>query len=234
MDIINMILQDDNVMLRIQDSKGASFSCPSSEFQTYEPEYQALPDGILLRVWNDAVAYLSNGSSQFGDPFYTYPRFVAFCSRIAQYQAAYDLAHQVEPPTIYATLSFSGGDGKIPIGLKLGHATKGVMDITGDLRAAPDAPGLPVNVSYAWRITIRRVVSEFATQVVGSVPVDGCTVVNNAITWTGFNPETAGLSQGIYMISDEDFAPISGAAFGLPQDYQVTLVGGNKFFKVLK
>ena len=228
-----MIFQDNGV-IRIQDKQGVVFTCPSSEFPTYEPAYEALSPPNIIRYWSEAVQFCGNGHSQHGDPFYTWLRFSAFCARVAQYHAAYDAAHQVEPPTIYATLSFSGGDGKTPIGLKLGHATKGVMDISGDLRATPSAPGLPVSVSYAWRITIRRVVSEFAQQVVGSVPVDGCTVTNNVIAWPGFNPEMAGLTQGNYMISDEDFATIPGAAFGLASDYRVKLVGGSKFFKVLK
>ena len=133
-------------------------------------------------------------------------------------------------------MTLSGGDGKAPIlGLKLGHATKGVMTISGDLRATPDAPGLPVNITFAWRITIRSVVSEFCTTPAGaSVPADGCRVTNNVIAWTGFDPAAVGLGVGIYMITDEDFATIQGAAFGLASDYQIKLIGGAKFFKVYK
>lgn len=136
--------------------------------------------------------------------------------------------------TIYATLTFSGGDGKTPIiGVKPGHATKGVLQIAGDLRATPDAPGLPVNINFAWRITIRQIISEADPQTIGSFPVDGCQVANNQIAMI-FDPEALGIDHGIYMISDRDFTTISGAAFGLPSDYQVKLVGGNKIFKVLK
>ena len=144
-------------------------------------------------------------------------------------------AHPAALPAIYVTLTLSGGDGKTPIvGAKLGHATQGTLDITGDLRLTPDAPGLPVSINFAWRVTLRKIISEFDATAIDSVPVDGCQVVNNVITWTGFNPEAVGLSAGVYMITDADFATVSGALFGLPNDFRVVLVGGNKFFKVLK
>lgn len=137
-------------------------------------------------------------------------------------------------PAIYATLAFSGGDGKAPvIGVKPGHPQRGVLQIAGDLRATPDAPGLPVSITFEWRITLRKVISEFALTPIDSFSVDGCTVVNNVISMA-FDPAGLGVSPGIYVISDEDFATVPGAAFGLPSDYQVKLVGGNKLFKVLR
>ena len=151
-----------------------------------------------------------------------------------EYQA-WLAAHPEALPAIYLTFDISGGDGKTPIvGAKLGHATQGTLDITGDLRLTPDAPGLPVSINFAWRVTLRKIISEFDATAIDSVPVDGCQVVNNVITWTGFNPEAVGLSAGVYMITDADFATVSGALFGLPNDFRVVLVGGNKFFKVLK
>jgi len=144
-------------------------------------------------------------------------------------------------PVIYAVLEFSGGDGKDPVGLKLGHATKGTMAITGELRAVPDIAGsLPVSIAYAWRITIRKVVSEYVTTPIGSASIDGITVAENRLSWqvdgieAAFDPEQVGLDPGVYQINDADFAPVSGAAFSLPSDYRVELVGGPKFFKVLK
>lgn len=151
-----------------------------------------------------------------------------------EYQA-WLAAQPTELPAIYVTLALSGGDGKAPIvGVKLGHPTQGTLDITGDLRLTPDAPGLPVSINFAWRVTLRKIISEFDTTAIDSVPVDGCQVVNNVITWEGFSPETVGLSAGVYMITDADFATVNGALFGLPNDFRVVLVGGNKFFKVLK
>ena len=151
-----------------------------------------------------------------------------------EYQA-WLAAQPTELPAIYVTLALSGGDGKAPIvGVKLGHPTQGTLDITGDLRLTPDAPGLPVSINFAWRVTLRKIISEFDTTAIDSVPVDGCQVVNNVITWAGFNPEAVGLSAGVYMITDADFATVSGALFGLPNGFRVVLVGGNKFFKVLK
>ena len=151
-----------------------------------------------------------------------------------EYQA-WLAAHPAELPAIYVTLALSGGDGKTPIvGVKLGHPSQGTLNITGDLRLTPDAPGLPVSINFAWRVTLRKIVSEFDTTAIDSVPVDGCQVVNNVITWMGFNPEAVGLSTGVYMITDADFATVSGALFGLPNDFRVVMVGGNKFFKVLK
>ena len=151
-----------------------------------------------------------------------------------EYQAW--LAEQsTELPAIYVTLELSGGDGKWPIvGVKLGHPTQGTLNITGDLRLTPDVPGLPVSINFAWRVTLRKIISEFDTTAIDSVPVDGCQVVNNVITWAGFNPEAVGLSAGVYMITDADFATVSGALFGLPNDFRVVLVGGARFFKVLK
>ena len=151
-----------------------------------------------------------------------------------EYQA-WLAAQPTELPAIYVTLALSGGDGKAPIvGAKLGHPTQGTLDITGDLRLTPDAPGLPVSINFAWRVTLRKIISEFDTTAIDSVPVDGCQVVNNVITWAGFNPEAVGLSAGVYMITDADFATVSGALFGLPNDFRVVLVGGARFFKVLK
>lgn len=140
-----------------------------------------------------------------------------------------------ELPVIYAALTLSGGDGKTPLGLKLGHPQKGIMTINGDLRATPDAPGgLPISISYEWRISLCKVRSEINPTVIDSIPLDGVSVINNQITWEGFDPQTLGIGPGIYMISDQDFAPIPGAAFGLPSDYRVELVNGPVFFKVLR
>lgn len=151
-----------------------------------------------------------------------------------EYQA-WLAAQPTELPAIYLTLAISGGDGKTPIvGAKLGHATQGTLDFLGDLRLSPDTPGLPFNINFAWRITLRKVISEFNATAIDSVPVDGCEIINNVIEWRGFDPAAVGLSAGIYAISDADFATISGAAFGLSSDVRVVLVGGNKFFKVLK
>lgn len=146
-------------------------------------------------------------------------------------------------PTIYATLEFSGGDGKDPIGMKLDHATKGTMSITGELRALPDVPGsLPVSITFQepWRITIRKVVSEFDTSPTGSRSVDGISVVDNVISWTvdgevaAFDPALLKLESGIYMITADDFAPVDGTPYGLSGSYRVELVGGDHFFKVLQ
>ena len=109
----------------------------------------------------------------------------------------------------------------------------GQMPITGDLRLSPDTPGLPVNITFAWRITLRKVVSENVPTPIDSFPVDGCTVSNNVINMT-FDPAVLGVAPGVYLISDEDFATIPGASFGLASDYQVKLVGGAKLFKVLR
>lgn len=151
-----------------------------------------------------------------------------------EYQA-WLAAHPAELPAIYLTLAISGGDGKTPIvGANLGHATQGTLDFLGDLRLSPDTPGLPFNINFAWRITLRKVISEFNATAIDSVPVDGCEIINNVIEWRGFDPAAVGLTAGIYAISDADFATLSGAAFGLSSDVRVALVGGNKFFKVLK
>ena len=151
-----------------------------------------------------------------------------------EYQA-WLAAHPEALPAIYLTLDISGGDGKTPIvGAKLGHATQGTLDFLGDLRLSPDTPGLPININFAWRITLRKVISEFNATAIDSVPVDGCEIVNNIIEWRGFDPAAVGLTAGIYAISDADFATLSGAAFGLSSNVRVAIVGGTKYFKVLK
>ena len=169
-----------------------------------------------------------------GAIWYLRQRTEAELQATPEYQA-WLAAHPAELPAIYVTLTLTGGDGKTPIvGVKLGHPTQGTLDITGDLRLTPDAPGLPVTINFAWRITLRKIISEFDATAIDSVPVDGCQVVNNVITWTGFNPEAVGLSAGVYQITDADFATVSGALFGLSSDFRVVLVGGARFFKVLK
>jgi len=97
---------------------------------------------------------------------------------------------------------------------------------------SPEVSGLPIAVSASWRITIRKVVSEYCTTTIDSYAVEGLTIASNVIAWTGFNPATLGMLPGVYMITDEDFDTISGAAYGLASDYKVSLVGGNVFFKV--
>lgn len=136
-------------------------------------------------------------------------------------------------PTIYATMTFQGGDGKDPIGLKLGDMQTGSMLVSGDLRATPDTPGLPVSITYAWRVTIRKIISERDKTTIDSLAVDGCTVSANQIDMV-FNPTALQLSPGVYMISDQDFAPVRGALFGLPSDYKVKLIGGDKIFKIVR
>ena len=234
-------------IVRLQDARGATFTCVASEFVTFEIDYPALVAPYLARRWTEETQCVSDGISQTADPAYTYQIYNKIIRRVTAYQAAYDTAHQpvvtllsTEPetpdepemPTIYATLAFAGGDGKTPIGLKLGHASKGVMDISGDLRAAPETSGLPIAVSASWRITIRKVVSEYCTATIDSYAVEGLAITDNVIAWTGFNPAILGMSPGVYMITDEDFDVISGAAYGLASDYKVSLVEGNKFFKV--
>lgn len=169
----------------------------------------------VVRYWDEKRQYVNDGENTYGDVFYTKDRFVYFLSKRAAYQASYDAAHvildiiiiQPELPSIYATLTFSGGDGKLPmIGVKLGHISKGILMINGDLRATPAVAGLPKSITFEWRITLRKIVSEFTTTPIDSFPVDGCTVMNNIISM----------------------------AFGLSSDYTVKLVGGPKCFKVLR
>lgn len=236
-------------VVRLQDARGAAFECAAAEFQAYEPDYPALVAPYTSRRWTEDAQCVSDGMSQTADPAYNYPLYNQMIRRITAYQAAYDLAHppvvtppptppdpetppEPEPPTIYATLALSGGDGKTPLGLKLGHVSKGVMTISGDLRATPETSGLPIAVSAAWRITVRKVVSEYCTTTIDSYAVEGLTIADNIISWTRFDPRTLGMSPGVYMITDEDFDTISGAAYGLASDYKVRLVGGNAFFKV--
>lgn len=78
----------------IQISSGTQqFTCPTSEFITYEPSYQPLQKGQVRR-WEDAIQCLHEGGNQKADPFYTPERFAFYLSKIADYQAAYDTAHQ--------------------------------------------------------------------------------------------------------------------------------------------
>lgn len=217
-----LIFQDDNVIGLIAP---------------ITPEEEALQP--LLHESGAAYWIIDNATGEMfaasnGTIYFLRRRTDAELQATPEYQA-WLAAQPTELPAIYVTLALSGGDGKAPIvGAKLWHPTQGTLDITGDLRLTPDAPGLPVSINFAWRVTLRKIISEFDTTAIDSVPVDGCQVVNNVITWAGFDPAAVGLSAGVYMITDADFALINGAPFGLPNDFRVVLVGGNKFFKVLK
>ena len=246
--IYDTYVMESGGIVRLQDARGAAFECSATEFATYEPAYPVLVAPYLSRRWTEETQCVSDGISQTADPAYTYPLYNQMIRRVTAYQTAYDAAHppvvtpppptepetppEPEMPTIYATLTLSGGDGKTPLGLKLGHASNGVMDISGDLRATPETSSLPISVSTSWRITVRKVISEYCTTTIDSYTVEGLTIANNVISWTGFNPAALGMSPGVYMITDEDFDTISGAAYGFASDYKVSLIGGKKFFKV--
>lgn len=143
--------------------------------------------------------------------------------------------HPESLPAIYCDLTFAGGDEKTPIlGIKLGHPSKGIMSILGVLQ---DAGGnaLPVTLpDFQWRITVCKIRAESNPIVMDSVPVDGVLISNNTVSMAAFDPETAGLTPGVWAIFEEDFAILSAAQFGLDQDYRVSLTENPVMFKVLK
>ena len=132
-------------------------------------------------------------------------------------------------PTLYATLTISGGDGKRPPCLRLGKASQNTLRIEGDVRMAADDATTVVPISMAWRITVCKVRSEKQPELVDSFPVD-VALVNGAVAIVDFTVSTA----GVYMISDADFDEVDGALVGQSGvKYHVELVGGAKFFKAL-
>ena len=52
----------------------ATFQCPLSEFVVYEPEYLSLVSPYIVRYWDSARQYVSDGSSARGDAYYTADR----------------------------------------------------------------------------------------------------------------------------------------------------------------
>lgn len=235
-----MYLQDGHGQLTIRDRKGAVFSCLSSEFPAYEPEYQALADGIALRYWCADVQYINDGS-QRGDPFYSWPRFEAFCSRIAQYQAAYDAAHPaavVVYPKIYVALNITGGDNKDAPAMYPNETTASLksLAINGRLLSDPDNAQSIIPVTYTWRVSVYRVHREkFARDTAYTPILQGSYPLRIQIT-SGIiaMPAYSYKKEGVYMIDDDALDLIDGAEFGLPGQYEIQIIGGAKFFKVIE
>lgn len=112
-----MKVYDDRMQIEISDGQGHAFLCPSVEFINYEPGYEPLQLPHILRYWDPIYQYCSTSTEQVPDDHYTWERFKQYCGKIEQYQAAYDLAHPVQPserpefPQVYVRLEVSGGDG---------------------------------------------------------------------------------------------------------------------------
>ena len=92
-------IQDTNYHVTIVNGTQI-FYCPTAEFPTYEPSYQALATG-QIRLWNTEVRCLLADGNQLPDPFYlAHPDyFDGYLANIATYQAAYAAAHAPTPPT---------------------------------------------------------------------------------------------------------------------------------------
>ena len=230
-------LQEHEKSILISDGL-AQFTCTVQEFLRYEPSYRPVAAPYISRHWDDLRQYVSTGDTQTEDVFYSIDRFECFCGRRAAYQTTYNAEHHITPetnpvpatqPTLYATLTISGGDGKIPPGLRLGKANQNTIQIVGDVRTAADDPSTIVPISMPWRIAVCKVRSEKQPEIVDSFPVD-VALVNGAVAIVDFTVSTA----GVYMISDADFDEVDGALVGQSGvTYHVELVGGAKFFKAL-
>ena len=231
------LLQEHEKSILISDGL-AQFTCTVQEFLRYEPSYIPIASPYISRHWDDLRQYVSTGDTQTEDVFYSADRFEYFCSRRAAYQTTYNAEHQIPPetnpvpatqPALYATLTISGGDGKIPPGLRLGKASQNTLHIAGDVRMVADDATTVVPISMAWRITVCKVRSEKQPELVDSFPVD-VALVNGAVAIVDFTVSTA----GVYMISDADFDEVDGALVGQSGvKYHVELVGGAKFFKAV-
>ena len=230
-------LQEHEKSILISDGL-AQFTCTVQEFLRYEPSYRPVAAPYISRHWDDLRQYVSTGDTQTEDVFYSIDRFECFCGRRAAYQTTYNAEHHITPetnpvpatqPTLYATLTISGGDGKIPPGLRLGKANQNTIQIVGDVRTAADDTSTIVPISMSWRITVCKVRSEKQPEIVDSFPVD-VALVNGAVAIVDFTVSTA----GVYMISDADFDEVDGALVGQSGVmFHVELVGGTKFFKAV-
>ena len=178
------------------------------------PDIHAL---IAARFAGDADAF----AAQHGDP-------AQWSRRAIEETQVRDIITPAMP-TLYATLTISGGDGKRPPGLRLGKTNQNTLQIEGDVRTAADDASTIVPISMAWRITVCKVRSEKQPDIVDSFPVDAA-MVNGVVSIMDFTVSTT----GVYMISDADFDEVDGALFGQSGvNYHVELVGGAKFFKAL-
>ena len=178
------------------------------------PDIHAL---IAARFAGDADAF----AAQHGDP-------AQWSRRAIEETQVRDIITPAMP-TLYATLTISGGDGKRPPGLRLGKTNQNTLQIEGDVRTAADDASTIVPISMAWRITVCKVRSEKLPDIMDSFPVD-VAMVNGVVSIMDFTVSTT----GVYMISDADFDEVDGALFGQSGvNYHVELVGGAKFFKAL-
>ena len=219
-----MIFQESYEKVRIHN-EGEIFECSLEEFLVYEQEYEAAPHSI--RYWGDTRQYLNDGANDSADDFFSQNLFDLFCSKIPVYQARYDAAHPspVEPVKLYATMTITGGDGKIPPGIKL--KKNQTLQLTGDIRAEQEVSASIIEISYTWRITCCKVRSELNPMVVNSFAMD-VQVVKGQIDISEFSYDIP----GIYMIDDADFDVVDGVLLGLSGEYVISLVDGPVFFKV--
>ena len=242
-------LQEAGGIITMQDSAGQTFTCPATEFLTYEPDYPALASPAIVRRWTMDAQCVSDGASQTGDPDFTFPRFREILRKIAQYQACYDAAHPVivipptppdppmppEYPTIYVILTLSGGDGEAIPGIYPNDNALKTLTITGTILSNPDDPASVLSISGQWRIPVFRVAREkfahdrddWTPQILDSYPLK-VTIAAGVISMTHTRKV-----EGVYMIDDDGFELVDGSKFGAPGQYKVSLIGEPKYFKVI-
>ncbi len=90
--------QDNRENIVIEDASGNRFNCPSAWFVSHEETYQPLQAGYV-RVWMPLVQYLSDGSTQQADPFYTPGLLASYVAKMSTYQAIVDGEMAAPAPT---------------------------------------------------------------------------------------------------------------------------------------
>jgi len=82
------------------------FAAPLADFQALEPDYQPAPAGCL-RYWSPEVAYLSDGSNQQPDAFFSPARLAYYESRVPAYFLALEAA---AASVLWVHCTISGGE----------------------------------------------------------------------------------------------------------------------------
>ena len=186
-----------------------------NDFQS--PHFADIAALIAARFAGDADAF----AAQHGDP-------AQWSRRAIEETQVRDIITPAVP-TLYATLTISGGDGKRPPCLRLCKANPNTLQIEGDVRTAADDATTVLPISMSWRIAVCKVRSEKQPMIVDSFPVD-VTLTNGVVSIMDFTVSDA----GVYMISGADFDEVDGALVGQSGVmFHVELVGGTKFFKAL-
>lgn len=167
-----------------------------------------IPPDTANQDWQDYLTWLGEGNTP--DPV---------------------LTETAEYPEIWATLTFSDGDGKAPPGINLdGPIVERHLVIDGDIRLYKDVPeSVITQFTNSFRITIRKIVSEFEDTAVDSYSiVIGFT--NGVVSSINNDPtkEYYNSAPGVYEINEDDFAIVD--FYGTL--YKVRLADNPAYFKV--